>query len=805
MKFTLSWLKEYLETDASLDDITVALNDVGLEVEEVKNLADILGAFTVAHVKEVRQHPDADRLKVCDVETRDGMVQVVCGAPNVHTGMSGIFAPPGTIIPGTGVDLRVGVIRGVESAGMLCSEREMMLSDKHEGIIDLSEGWAIGTPAAEALGLNDPVIDIAVTPNRPDALGIYGIARDLDARGLGKLKLLEFPDIPGTFRSPIDVELKFDAQTANACPIFVGRYIRNLNNGPSPKWMQARLHAIGLRSISALVDVTNYLTHAYARPVHVFDADKVKGNIQPRLARNGEKMLALDGKEYELDESMTVIADDAGPGALGGIMGDEASSCTASTRNVFIEVAYFDPIRTATTGRKLAIQSDARYRFERGVDPAFVIGGAQFATQMILDFCGGEPSELVIAGAVPDTARSFTLRKNRVKTLAGIKVGLSRQKNILEDLGFIVKEVGEGMVCTVPPWRPDVHGEADLVEEIVRIVGLDNIPNAPMSRPNAIARPVLTRLQKRTGAARRTLAARGLNEAVTWSFLPEDQAVLFGGGGTEVKLANPISSELTDMRPSLLPNLITAVGRNIDRGFANLALFEVGQAYLGDKPEDETVRAAGVRRGHIGPRHWAGGLRDVDAFDAKADALAALEAAGAPIEGLQVVAGAPNWFHPGRSGTCQLGPKNQMAHFGEIHPRVLNGLDVKGPLVGFEIILNAIPAPKGKGRTSRAAMDVSDLQTVTRDFAFVIDEAVEASRIVRAVKSAEKQLISNVSVFDLFEGEAARNALGEGKKSLAIEVTLQPRGKTMTDEEINAVAAKVVANVEKATGGTLRA
>lgn len=804
MKFTLSWLKDYLDTDASLADITSALNDVGLEVEEVENLAETLGAFTVAKVKEARQHPDADRLRVCDVETKDGMVQVVCGAPNARTGMTGIFAPPGTHIPGTGVDLQVGVIRGVESAGMLCSEREMMLSDEHDGIIDLEGDWAIGTSAVEALGLNDPVIDIAITPNRPDALGVYGVARDLAARGLGTLKPLEVTPVPGTFTSPIDVKLTFDEATKDACPLFCGRYIRGVKNGPSPEWLQRRLTAIGLRPISALVDVTNYLTYAYARPVHVFDADKVAGDIQPRLARDGEKMLALDGKEYELDASMTVIADDNGPDAIGGIIGGELSGCTPGTTNVFVELAYFDPIRTATTGRKLGIVSDARYRNERGIDPAFTPVGAEIATRMIMEFCGGEPSELITAGAIPDTERSYTLRTDRVETLGGVKVDLSKQKRILEDLGFAVKQIESGLVCAVPSWRPDVLGEADLVEEITRIIGLDNVPNAPMSRPNAVARPVLTRLQRRTIAARRTLAGRGLNEAVTWSFLPEDQAKLFGGGGAAVKLANPISTELSDMRPSLLPNLITAVGRNNDRGFADVALFEIGQAYLGDTPGDETVRAAGVRRGNTGPRHWSGVSRPVDAFDAKADALAALQAAGAPVQSLQVVAGAPDWFHPGRSGTCQLGPQNQMAHFGEVHPRVLDALDVKGPLVGFEIVLNKIPEPKGTGGAARTAMNVSDLQAVTRDFAFVIDAGVEADKIVRAAKGAEKQLITNVAVFDLFEGAAAGNALGEGKKSLAVEVTLQPRDKTMTDEEIDVVAAKVVASVEKATGGTLR-
>jgi len=800
MKFTLSWLKDYLDTDATLGEITDALTDVGLELEGVENLGEALSDFSVAYVVSAEQHPNADRLRVCQVETKDGMVQVVCGAPNAKTGMTGIFAPPGTHIPGTGVDLQVGVIRGQESAGMLCSERELMLSDSHDGIIELAEKLPVGTPAADALHLNDPMIDIAITPNRPDALGVYGLARDLAAKGLGKLKPLGIEAVKGTFASPIDVELRFTSGNEDACPLFAGRYIKGVKNGPSPEWLQRRLSAIGLRPISALVDITNFLTYAHGRPLHVFDADKVKGTIHARLANEGEKILALDGKEYELDTSMTVIADDNGPEAIGGVIGGEFSGCTSATTNVFIESAFFDPIRTATTGRKLNVMSDARYRFERGIDPEFTPLGVELATNLVMEFCGGEASEMIIAGAIPDHSRSVTLRKSRVKSLAGIDVSEADQKRILEDLGFAVSDSGDAFDCAVPSWRPDIGGEADLVEEITRIVGLDNVPNAPMSRPHAIARPVLTVLQKRTVAARRALAAQGLCEAVTWSFLPEDQAKLFGGGQAELKLANPISSELSDMRPSLLANLITAAGRNMARGFGDVGLFEMGQAYAGDAPEDETVRAAGIRRGNTQQRHWAGGLRPVDAYDAKADALAALEAAGAPVNSLQVSDNAPEWFHPGRSGSLQLGPKNQIAHFGELHPRVLLALDVKGPLVGFEININAIPQPRGSGVTARPALDVSDFQAVSRDFAFVVDASVEADKLLRAAKGAEKKLIAAVSVFDIFEG----SALGENKKSLAIEVTLQPETKTLTDEEIDAVSAKIIANVEKATGGVLR-
>lgn len=799
MKFTLSWLKDFLETDATVDEIAAALTDNGLEVEEIDNMAAELAPFTVAKVKEARQHPDADRLRVCDVITADGEVQVVCGAPNARTGMTGIFAAPGTRIPGTGVDLAVGVIRGVESAGMLCSERELMMSDEHDGIIELDDDLPIGMPAAEALGLDDPVFDIAITPNRPEALGIRGIARDLAAKGLGTLKPLDAEPVPGAIASPISVHLKFGDDANTPCPLFVGRYFKGVSNGPSPDWLQRRLRAIGLRPISTLVDVTNYVTYAYGRPLHVFDADKVNGDIHARLAKTGEKFLALDGNEYELDDTMTVIADDAGPEALGGIMGGEHSGCTCDTTNVFLEAAYFDPARTATTGRKLGILSDARYRFERGVDSEFVATGAEIGTRMILDLCGGEASDLVIAGKAPDTARSYHLRSDRVETLGGIKVAADEQRRILADLGFVVTEASGGFDCAVPSWRPDVHGEADLVEEICRIVGLDNVPNAAMSRDHAIARPILTQVQNRMVACRRSLAARGLNEAVTWSFVSKSQAELFGGGQRELELANPISSELSDMRPSLIVNLIAAAGRNIDRGFGDLGLFEVGQVYAGDQPQDETLRAAGIRRGQAVSRNWNGAARPVDAFDAKADALCALQAAGAPIASLQVAQGAPDWFHPGRSGTLQLGPQNQLGWFGEVHPRVLDAMDVKGPLVAFEIVLNNVPQAKRKG-TARPALKVSDLMTVKRDFAFVVEDGVAADKLIRAARGADKALITEVSLFDVFAGAS----LGEGMKSLAIEVTLQPKDKTLTDEEIDAVSAKVVAQVQKATGGTLR-
>ncbi|WP_342644048.1 phenylalanine--tRNA ligase subunit beta [Rhodoligotrophos ferricapiens] len=799
MKFTLNWLKDHLETDASLDEILEGLVGCGFEVESVTDFRQTLKPFKVAYVREAVQHPNAERLRVCSVETEEGVLQVVCGAPNARTGLRGIFAPIGTHVPGTGLDLVKANIRGVESNGMLCSERELLISEEHDGIIDLAEDFPVGTPAATALGLDDPIIDIAVTPNRPDALGVYGVARDLAAKGLGKLKPLSVPVVKGTFASPIAVS----TEDPEGCPLFIGRTIRGVKNGPSPLWLQRRLRAIGLRPISALVDITNYITHGYGRPLHVFDAGKVKGNITARSARDGEEILALDGRTYRLEPGMVVIADDAGPEGIGGIMGGEHSGCTDETTSVFLEAAYFDAIRTAKTGRKLGIQSDARYRFERGVDPCFVETGAELGTAMILDLCGGEASDLVIAGKIPAYERSYILRKDRVRTLGGVDVAPAEQKRILEALGFGVTETAEGFDCRVPSWRPDVHGEADLVEEICRIIGLDNIPAAPMDRPHPVARPVLTPLQRRAAVAERILAARGLNEAVTWSFVSKPQAELFGGGSYELELANPISSELSDMRPSILPTLIAAVGRNIARGFGDVGLFEVGPAYGGDEPQDETLRATGIRRGRKSPRHWSGQPEAVDVFDAKADALALLDAVGVSMDALQVVQGAPAWFHPGRSGTLQLGPKNQLGWFGELHPRVLEAMDVKGPLVGFEIVLNAIPDKRAKG-TARPALAQSDLMPLTRDFAFVLDRDVPADKLLRAVKGADKQFITAVSLFDLFEGEAAERALGQGKKSIAVEVTLQPKAKTLTDEEIEAISARIVAQATKATGASLR-
>ena len=799
MKVTPDWLAHHLDTDAGLAEITGRLTMLGLEVEEVLDRARGMEDFVVGRVVEAGPHPDADRLKVCTVDAGSGAFRVVCGAPNARAGMMGVFAPAGTFIPGTGLKLKKAKIRGVESNGMLLSERELGLSDEHEGIIELDLGAVPGAPAADALGLADPVIDIAITPNRGDCLSVRGIARDLAAAGVGTLKPLNTEPVPGTYQSPIKVHLDFSPESADACPYFAGRYVSGVSNGESPGWVKERLESIGLRPISALVDITNLLTIELGRPLHVFDSDKIEGDIHVRLARPGETLAALDGKEYEMDGEMTVIADDHRALALGGVMGGERSGCTAGTSNVYLESALFDPRRTAATGRKLNLMSDARFRFERGIDPAFLEPGMEFATRLVLEFCGGEPSRPVIAGAEPEWRRDVAFRPSRVMELGGVRVERKEAVRILGDLGFTIRGKGDDLRVAVPSWRNDIDGEADLVEEVVRVHGFDRIPSAPMARATPLPHPALTPEQRRRAAARRTLAGRGLVEAVTLSFMPSDQAVLFGGAGDAMRLLNPISSDLDVMRPSVLPNLIAAVGRNADRGIDNAALFEVGPQYSGSKPEDQATVAAGVRAGLTGPRSWAEAPRPVDAFDVKADARAAITAMGLAAESLRVSLEAPPWYHPGRSGVLGLGPKTVLAAFGEIHPRVLRAMDVRGPVAGFEIFLDRLPESR-KG-AAKPHLKLSTLHTVERDFAFVIDENVSAEAVLAAARDADRDLIADAGVFDVFTG----GRLGEGKKSLAINVVLQPAEKTsLTDDQIEAVADKVVARVKKATGGVLR-
>ncbi|MFL5081817.1 MAG: phenylalanine--tRNA ligase subunit beta [Microvirga sp.] len=806
MKFTLSWLKDHLDTGAALDEIVETLTRIGLEVESVEDKARGFADFTVARVIEARQHPNADRLRVCIVDTGSGEpVQVVCGAPNARTGMKGVFAPPGAFIPGKNITLGVGTIRGVESRGMLVSEMELQLSDDHEGIIDLPEDAPVGQSYAAYAGLDDPVIEINLTPNRPDCTSVHGIARDLAAAGLGKLKSAAVQPVKGAGPCPISVTLAFEAGDEHLCPAFALRLVRGVRNGASPAWMQRRLAAIGLRPINALVDITNYVTYDRGRPLHVFDAAKVKGDLTVRRARNGEAIVALDGRTYTLDDSIVVIADADGPESIAGIMGGEHSGCDAATTEVLIESALWDPLNIAQSGRRLGIQTDARYRFERGVDPAFTVPGLDLATRMVLELCGGEASERLAAGEIPDTGRIIDFPWTEVRRLSGLDVPRPESKVILESLGFHVAGTGDRVKVLPPSWRPDVEGKADLVEEVIRIVGLDRIAPQPLRREEeAVVRPILTPIQKRTRLAKRLLAARGLVEAVTWSFIAKAEAKLFGGGDKRLALANPIASDLSDMRPSLLPGLLKAAQRNADRSFGDVALFEVGQCFASDEPEGQTIKAAAVRRGTaraegVG-RHWDGGAIAVDAFDAKADAMALLTALNVPTAGVQVVPGGPDWFHPGRSATLQFGPKNKIGAFGEIHPKILRALDLKGPLVAFEITLDALPAPKYRPTKIKPKLTLAEFQPVTRDFAFVVGRDVAAGDILRAAQGAERQLIAGIDVFDVYEGQG----IDPDKKSVAIAVTLQPTEKTLTDAEIEAVSEKIVAEVAKKTGAVLR-
>ncbi len=796
MKFTLSWLKDHLDTDADASTIADKLTSIGLEVELVEDSGARLKDFIVAYVISAEKHPNADKLKLCMVDDGSGSpIQVVCGAPNAHTGMKGVFARPGVVIPASGDVLKIGTIRGVELRGMLCSGRELLLSEDHDGIIELQADAMVGEPAAKALGLNDPVIDVAITPNRGDCTSVYGIARDLAAAGLGRLKTQPVKPVTGKFPSPKRITLNFPPETASACPLFSGRMVRGVKNGPSPKWVQDRLKSIGLRPISALVDVSNLIAHDRGRPLHVFDADKLSGNMQARLAKAGEQILALDGKTYTLDSEMCVIADDAAARGIAGVMGGEDTGCSDTTTNVFIESALFDPVRTAATGRKLQLQSEARYRFERGVDPNFVLPGLELATQLILDWCGGEASETVVAGTLPPAHSAIEFSADAVKQLGGLDVPKGEIIRILTNLGFAVTD-GAMMGVTPPSWRGDVDGSADLVEEVVRIYGLEHVPSVAMSRPHAIARAVLTPAQRRTKIARRALAARGFNETISFSFVPRAHAALFGGGDEARQLQNPIAADLDAMRPSLLPSLLAAAQRNQARGFSDLMLFEIGAAFQSGMPGDQQTIAAGIRTGN-GMRSWTKASHAADIFDVKADMLAALEAALGASMTAPVKAGAAAWYHPGRSGTLALGPKI-LAHFGELHPKILAAFDLKVPVAAFEIVLDNVPEPKNK---ARSVFSTSPYQAVERDFAFVVDAAVTAEDVVRATKTAERTLIEAVSVFDLYEGKG----IPDGKKSLAITVRLQPKDKTLTDAEIEEIAQKIVAAVAKATGASLRA
>ena len=797
MKFTLSWLKDHLETDATVDEIADTLTDLGLEVEDIVNPAARLADFTLGKVLTAEKHPDADRLRVCQVATDQGEKQIICGAPNAREGITVVIAHPGDYVPGIDATLSVGKIRGVESHGMMCSEREMELSDAHDGIIELPSG-EVGDRFIDWLAENDPakvdpVIEIAITPNRPDALGVRGIARDLAARGLGRMRPRDVTPVPPTAEAGLTVTI--DDDTLDGCPVFCGRVIRGVKNGPSPRWLQDVLRAIGLRPINFLVDVTNFFTYDRNRPLHVFDLDKVKGDIRVHRAKGGETILALDGKDYAMAPGQMVISDANGPESIAGIMGGEETGCTEETVNVFVESAYWDPIQIAYTGRALKITSDARYRFERGVDPAFTPVGLEHAVRIIVDHAGGEASDMIVAGAVPDTSRAYRLDTARCSSLVGMDIPAATQRATLEALGFVM----EGDMARVPSWRPDVTGEADLVEEVARIASLTQLEGKPLARVRpGVPAPILTPAQVKATAARRAAAALGMNECVTYSFIDSQAAALFGGGDDATMLDNPISTEMSHMRPALLPGLLRAAARNQARGFNDLALFEVGDAFHGGEPGEQHMLVTGIRVGRTGPKDVHGAARPVDLYDAKADAESILAALSAPAK-VQILRGAADWWHPGRHGMICLGPKKVLGVFGELHPRVLTALDVKGPAVGFTLWPNEIPAPRSRSR-ARSPLHLADLQAVDRDFAFVVDREVEALTLVNAARGADKALIADVRVFDEFVG----GSLGEGKKSLAITVRLQPTEATLKEAEIEAVAAKVVEKVAKATGGVLR-
>ena len=796
MKFTLSWLREHLETAATLDEILRALTDIGLEVEGVENPAEKLAGFTIAKVLTAGPHPQADKLQVLSVDAGDGPMQVVCGAPNARAGLVGVFGKPGATVPANGMVLRVAAIRGVESNGMMCSTRELELGEDHDGIIELPEDAPVGTAFADYAHLDDPVIDVSITPNRQDCMGVRGIARDLAAKGLGTLRPLE--DIVAQLPAIVPQGTGPDVRTDDpqGCPAFYAQAVHGVTNGPSPEWLQRRLKAIGQRPISALVDITNFVMIGLGRPLHVYDMASLNGGLVARRARAGEQVLALNGKRYALDESMTVIADAETVHDIGGIMGGEHSGAQDGTSDVLIECAWFTPERIARTGQKLALTSDARQRFERGVDPAFLDEGLAIATRLVLALCGGTPTGVTRAGTPPVEERVIAYDPGLAAGLGGLAIVDDRQRQILEGLGFAVTADWR---ITVPTWRRDIHGPADIVEEVIRIEGLNKVPSTPLPRTPGVAKPTATPIQKIERKARRTAAALGFAEAINWSFISEAEAAPFGGG--DWTLANPISEDMKVMRPTLLAGLLSAARRNVDRGAGSVRLFEIGRRYFRaqDGSSAEALTLGLVMAGEKRARGWqTGKAQPFGAFDAKADALALLDAAGAPTARLQVMGEAGEAYHPGQSATLRLGPKTVLAAFGVLHPRLARAFDLGGAVVAAELFLDAIPLPR-RGSFMRAPYAPPALQPVARDFAFLVPDALEADALVRAVRGADKAHIVDARLFDLFVGAG----VPEGQKSLAVEVTLQPGEKSFTDADLKAIADKVVAAAGK-QGATLR-
>lgn len=794
MKFTLSWLKEHLDTNASIDEISETLTRIGLEVEEVINPAAQLGDFITARLDSVEEHPDSDHLHVLCVNDGTHKYQVVCGAPNVREGLIGIFAPEGTLIPLFNERLKKTTIRGVESCGMMCAVDEIGIGTAHDAIIELPADTPIGKPAAEVLDI-DPVIEVSITPNRAECLGVRGIARDLAAAGLGTLKPLNIEKTDAKFANPI----KISVECPNECPVYTGRYIRGVNNkAQSPKWMTDRLNAIGIHSISPLVDITNYLNYDLARPLHVFDADKLTGNITIRMAHSGEKFKALNDKEYDLTDYCLGICDDEGVQCLGGIMGGMEKGCSDDTVNVLLECALFKPECIAKTGRHLQIDSDSRYRYERWVDPKSNISGSDYATQLILSICGGEASDLTVVGSEEFEPQVAYLRPERLETFIGMPVSAEKSMEILRNLGFEVSLENGKIKAVSPSWRGDIECEQDLIEEVVRMIGLDEIPAVSLPRP-IFPKEILSAEQHNVVVVKHELALRGMYETVTWSFTDSDIAQCFRNGHEAIMLQNPIVKEMDEMRPSLLPNLLTAVKNNISRGYPNVAIFEVAPVFTGRNPNEQHIDAGGVRAGLTAKKDWTGSAREYDVFDAKADALAAIAAAKGPYENPQITTDAPSYYHPGRSGTIRLG-KNVLAYFGEIHPSILKKLDIKTRVVAFEVNLNNIPLPRKSAGKARKKLELSQFQAVDKDLAFVVDKNVSAAAILAAAKNADRNLITDVRIFDVYEGPN----LPEGKKSIAISLTFQPTEQTFTDKDIENLMNKVIVEVGKKTGGELR-
>jgi phenylalanyl-tRNA synthetase beta chain len=796
MKFTLSWLSDHLVSKASLDEILGFMGKAGLEVEHVVDPKKALAAFSVCKVLEAEPHPQADKLRVCKVETIDGVKQIVCGAPNARAGMTAIYAPLGAWIPGLdmALDKKPRAIRGVESHGMMCSSRELEIGDDHDGILDLSGDLPLGMPAAEALGATDAVIDFEVTPNRPDWLGVQGIARDLAAAGAGRFLRNDAKKVPGSGDCPVEIRL----EAPEACPMFAGALVRGVTNGPSPDWMQARLKAAGLQPRSLLVDVTNYISLDRARPLHVYDAAKLSGPVVARLGRAGESFLALDGKTYQVSDDMCVIADNSGVIGLGGVMGGESTGVSVETVDVFIESAWFDPLRTARTGRATGIHSDARYRFERGVDPQSCVDGLNLALALILEYGGGAATKARIAGSIPARLQKVTFYHSDVERLTGLVVKPAEMKRILKDLEIDIEDAGDAWYLMPPSHRFDIDRSADIVEEVARLVGYDQLPTTSLPMRAGMKQSAASARQGRVAIARRAMAARGFLEAVTWSFMAKEHAALFVKTEDAMTVANPVASELNYMRPSVLGNLARAAQASANRGERNIRLFEAGPVYLGDGPKDQRTVIAGL----VQPspqRHWQGTPPAYDAFAAKSDLFALLAALGQPGEKFQVAPATQSHWHPGQSASLKLGPKMTVANFGALHPGVLKALGVDGPVYAFELNLNALPVMKAKSTKTKPVLERADLTPIRRDLAFVVDEGVAAGELVKHAQAAEKLLVSKVDVFDVYQGQG----VPEGKKSVAFEVTIQPR-EALKDEQIQAIMDRIIASVSKGTGGVLR-